>query len=79
MLKQSAEMQAVLSERQDKMCALELAKKESFNAFQSQLDIAHKTETQLRIQLQKLKSAVKGTIILYNLYYFKIRNETTND
>lgn len=59
MLKQIQYLQQASDENEKKMKSLEECRKESLAAYRIDADRAEETETQLRIQIQRLKSTIK--------------------
>jgi len=59
MLKQIQFLQQASEENEKKMKSLEECRKESLAAYRTDADRAEETETQLRIQIQRLKSTIK--------------------
>jgi hypothetical protein len=59
MLKQIQYLQRTSDENEKKMNSLEKCRKESLTAYRIDADRAEETETQLRIQIQRLKSSIK--------------------
>ena len=58
-LEQTSSLQRIIEGKEITICELQKKKKEGLTAFQCEIDRSNEVETQLRMQIQKLKSAVK--------------------